>query len=509
MEAEVPGLSKSLEEIEKADGPIDYLAANHGGYLIEAQGDAQPLTVDWLIFRRRETDLVSTYSEIDLQNLDYTRELIDPYTGNAYKGELVGGVDAGAPGVRLKLTVYDGNREKLLQASGSLVVGESRELAKIDFLAEEKLDPLVVTYAQVDGQAYADFLIDNYLLSLDRPETGLRLPFVPTVKLVRKLMGQEAVDNLRSLTLPIYQGRREMLWDRLLGVERVSPVCAVIPILKILEDRRCRQTHGADCPTYSVMAVYSELLRRYGGSEGEDQKGFRFEEVLDVIQDRGLCQERHYPFLLKAAKENKRDFKKLAKDAERELNGLIGKRRRGEPVLPRYAAFVKTLDEENGGPAQEIRFDDQSLPPLCTAEMERFLREEPVFRDDFIVLYFRDRFGGKNPEEGLEIDIPLTDLLGRGDRSRRLVAAQRRELYLVTLALLERGELVAIGGDAGRIGRHAVLAYGVKPRRRRSGGRPGLVYLESSRRRKDARAGRVLPGSEALDVLRWIAFLRQ
>jgi tetratricopeptide (TPR) repeat protein len=340
-----------------------------------------------------------------------------------------------------------------------------------------RLAGFVDDYRRLGGEAYALFLVDSFLWTWLWPElvstpyhAGVRLPYLPRA--------DEPVPA-GPLIVPGSQGIRVDYFGGFGAKKRTRANSAsLMPVLKLLETRACRELSESDppssapCPTYSAMALLTEMLRQYP-ERIRERSGFGFGEVFSVAADRGLCEARQYPLLPHVLASKKRVLDEFSRDAERELNKLIE-----HPPADPETDVAGFLESGYGGAVAFV----EGLPPQCRQEMKRVAGS--LQRHDLVAaLASQDQL----------IAIPE-------DRRRELHRAQRDELYRTTLDLIDSGIPVAIAGNDEPLDYRQVTAYGRDPE--------GLVIMDSGLNDGASRRRSVIPYDQVRTSIYFIGYLR-
>jgi tetratricopeptide (TPR) repeat protein len=422
--------------------------------------------------------------------LPEARITIDPFTGNLFVGryrepwfELTIFDRGGAPLAEVRTDLFF--RSVLPDLSGGPHTEIDRAVHEEYFwLDTRRLAGFVEVYRRVGGSSYARFVVDAFVAEsilrerADRPGgAGPRLPYLPVAE--RALEGAETVsiDNLRGLRTTYRQAFVR-------GRPRKGGVsCAVMPVLKMLEDRDCRdaaQRIGAGevarngCPAYSAMALQTELFRRH--PESLRHRGYALFQVFETAARRGLCLEEQYPMLRDVALGRTAAVEQFAARAEHELERIL--RERDGSSREEYAGFLRRTR------GRDLKFVDLQ-PEQCHEAMRAYREQQPRAPHDLVdLLATQGQFRKIASEPSLA----------------QLQQAQRDELQRLVLELLRRGLLVGVAGDRGSLRQHAVLAYGLE------GG--SLLLMDSDLPDEAARRRSLLAVDELRRTIAGVSFLR-
>jgi tetratricopeptide (TPR) repeat protein len=414
-----------------------------------------------------------------------SRLVSDPSTGNVFVGQLHDRV--------LQLTVIDPDGGTLAQLRSNIYFDEPFRDASgspLDELAAQagdyfwfdldRLAGFVDAYRRIGEASYARYLVDAFLAETAHAgrtaggtKAAPRLPFLPLRDAGAWLPPSDGIDNLRGLRTTY----RQVFVSEKPRKGGVS--CALMPVLKMVEDRDCRGSvavarDSGPCPAYSAMALQTELFRSL--PETMRDRRYAFYEVFERLVARGVCAEGYYPMLTDIAIGRTRSLEALGKRSERELNRIVS-----SDATEANEEFREFRELMRG---QKLTFVEQ-LPPLCAQAMQAYRERSPLEPHDLVDLFTVQRqFEGALPEA-------LTN---------RLAAAQKEELFLLLARLLRQGLLVGVSGDSGRLEGHAELAYGWNDE--------GFLLMDSDASAEATRRRTVIPTDELRRTIAGTAFLR-
>ena len=399
-----------------------------------------------------------------------SRITTDPYTGNLFVGRF--GDD------RLHLAIFDRSGELLAEIRSDLffrsplpdLTGTPRANLDLGQTAEyfwfdpQRLAGFVDVYRRIGGASYARFLVDAFLSELIYRErtgngepAGPRLPYLPGPDAAPEVLMPGEIDNLRGLRTTYRQ-----VFIR--GKPRKGGVsCALMPVLKMIEDRDCRAAAESSCPSYSAMALQTELFRAH--PETMRDRGYALYQVFETLVERGLCSELHYPMLTDVPMGRSKTVEQFGARAERELNRLLSAEQPDSHES--LGAFV------------------EQLPPLCRKEMAGYRDAHAMAPHDLVDLLATQEW--------------FDDALSK-QATAELMRAQKEELYRLVVQLLGDGLLVGVAGDRGSLAQHAVLAYGWDAE--------GFLLMDSDLPSETARRRTVMPAGELRRTISGVTFLR-
>jgi len=474
---------------EHPGAKVSALFVGHGGYLLESGLPHQMAGTDFVLFveiwlgRKAKFPPGCFFYQPTVEPM--SRITLDPYAGNAFVARLEGTtldlvvIDTrGAPVARIHVDLF--SPTPLVDRTGAPYADLLEEGAGGFFWFDlGRLASFVDLYRRTGGEEYARFVADAFLADWMQSWTddwpgaeGMRLPYLPSVAGDRPRGDPAAALRLDGLRTVPY-------WQFIPGKPRRGGIYApLVPMLKLLEARDCVDQHDeqplpGSCPSYSVMALQTEIHRKFPGRS--DASGHALWEVFDVIRSRGVCREHLYPMPEGKALGWPETLDEFARRSEKALNRML---RHGDPEDPAVAA----LRESAGG--RRVEFVN-ALPPPCAEEMRRYVEQQDLAGHDLVDLYAAQHEFGRS--------LPGSD-------SETLREGQQAELLHLTLRLLDDGAPVVVGGDGGVLDRRAALAYGRTEH--------GVVVMDGSVEDEASRRRTVISFEDLRETLWGIAFLR-